>query len=201
MIHKKATIESGVEIGNDVFVWAQTTIRRNSRIGDGTSIGIDAYIGVGVKIGSNCKIQNGAYIYEPAQIGDSVFIGPRVIMTNDKNPRAVNQHGNPKNSEDWTPVGVIVGSGASIGAGAICVAPIHIGSWASIAAGSVVTKDVPDFALMMGVPAKRVGWVGFTGFNLLEKGPFWVCPDTGAKFKVKFSPDGREYLTHISDVV
>lgn len=201
MIHGTAIIESGVEMGQNVFVWAHTTVRRNSKIGDGTSIGIDAYIGVGVKIGSNCKIQNGAYIYEPADIGDSVFIGPRVIMTNDKNPRAINQQGEPKTLEDWTPVGVTVGNGASIGAGVICVAPIHIGSWASIAAGAVVTKDVPDFAMMMGVPAKRVGWVGFTGFTLEETGPLWICPDTGAKFIIKQNSDGREYLTHIANVI
>jgi carbonic anhydrase/acetyltransferase-like protein (isoleucine patch superfamily) len=87
-----------------------------------------------------------------------------------------------KSAHDWTPVGVTIEDGASIGARAVCVAPVTIGRWATIAAGAVVTKDVPAFALMAGVPAKRLGWVGKAGFPLREAEGFWVCPETGAKY-------------------
>jgi serine acetyltransferase len=87
-----------------------------------------------------------------------------------------------KSAHDWTPVGVTIEDGASIGARAVCVAPVTIGRWATIAAGAVVTKDVPAFALMVGVPARRLGWVGKAGHPLSQKDGFWVCPETGAKY-------------------
>jgi UDP-2-acetamido-3-amino-2,3-dideoxy-glucuronate N-acetyltransferase len=104
------------------------------------------------------------------------------VLTNDTYPRSVSPDGSLKSAHDWTPVGVTVEDGASIGARAVCVAPLTIGRWATIAAGAVVTKDVPAFALMAGVPARRLGWVGKAGEPLKQEGDFWVCPATGAKY-------------------
>lgn len=133
-------------------------------------------------MGDNCKVQNYALVYEPAQLEDGVFIGPAVVLTNDTYPRAITPEGELKSAHDWVPVGVNIKQGASVGARAVCVAPLTIGRWATIAAGAVVTKDVPDFALMVGVPAKRRGWVGKAGFPLTRRGEHWVCPETGATY-------------------
>lgn len=166
-------------------IWDFSQVRENATLGINTSLGRGVYVGVGVVIGANCKIQNNALIYEPARVDDGVFIGPSVIFTNDHNPRAINASGEFKSSSDWKPVGVHVGYGASIGAGAICVAPVKIGKWAMIAAGSIITKDVPDFALVMGVPGVQVGWVGRNGSRLIEaESGEWLCPDSGEKYQI-----------------
>ncbi|NBO35847.1 MAG: N-acetyltransferase, partial [Actinobacteria bacterium] len=152
-------------------------------IGENCIIGRGAYVGTGVQIGDNCKVQNYALVYEPAVLGNGVFIGPAAVLTNDEFPRAVSPDGSIKSGHDWIAVGVTIQDGASIGARAVCVAPVTIGAWALIAAGAVVTKDVPDFALMAGVPARRIRWVGKAGFPLedLGNGKF-KCPKTGQTY-------------------
>lgn len=131
-------------------------------------------------MGPGCKVQNYALVYEPAHLDRGVFIGPGVVLTNDHFPRAINPDGTPKSAHDWEPVGVTIHEGASIGARAVCVAPVTIGQWATIAAGSVVTRDVPAFALMVGVPARRLGWVGHAGVRLDPEGDGkWRCPTSG----------------------
>src|SRR5919112_2621620 len=124
-------------------------------------------------MGVNCKIQNHALVYEPAELADGVFVGPAVVFTNDHHPRAVDPEGALKRASDWEPVGVTVAEGASIGARAVCVAPVTIGRWALVAAGAVVTEDVPDHALVMGNPGRQVGWVGFTGRRLIHEDAGW----------------------------
>jgi acetyltransferase-like isoleucine patch superfamily enzyme len=142
-----------------------------------------------VCLGDNVKLQNYALVYEPAQLADGVFIGPAAVLTNDEYPRSVTPDGRLKTGADWHAVGVAVGEGASIGARAVCVAPVTIGRWALVAAGAVVVKDVPDFALVVGVPARRIGWVGRAGVPLTAKGDgLFVCPQTDA---VYFERDGR----------
>ena len=154
MISNTAKIGDNVTIGKGVYIWDYTQIRDGVTIGENCIIGRNVYIGPGVKIGANCKIQNNALIYEPSQIADGVFIGPGVILTNDRYPRAVNLDLSLKSSLDWELVGVNVEQGASIGAGAICIAPLNIGKWALIGAGSVVTKDVEELTLVLGNPAR-----------------------------------------------
>ncbi len=105
------------------------------------------------------------------------------MLTNDTYPRAVTPDGELKSAHDWTPVGVTIRDGASIGARAVCIAPVTIGRWATVAAGAVVTKDVPDFALVAGVPARRIRWVGRAGVPLEANGDEWVCPETGARYR------------------
>lgn len=125
-------------------------------------------------------MQNYALVYEPATLADGVFIGPAVVLTNDTYPRAVTPDGSIKGASDWEPVGVAIRTGASIGARATCVAPVTIGAWAMVAAGAVVVKDVPDYALVAGVPAKRIGWVGRAGVPLADEGGGrWRCPQSG----------------------
>ncbi len=182
-IDPTAEVHPDAVIGDDVTVWGHTHIREGAIVGAGTSLGRDAYVGPGVRIGSDCKIQNGAYLYEPADIADAVFIGPRVVFTNDQFPRAVTVDGRPKTGADWVPVGVRVGHGASIGAAAVCVAPVSIGEWATVAAGAVVVKDVAPHALVAGVPARRIGWVGRSGRPLVADGGDLVDTETGDRYR------------------
>lgn len=176
-------------IGEGSTVWHLAQVREHASIGRSCTIGRGAYIGVGVTIGDCCKVQNYALVYEPARLGDGVFVGPAVVFTNDQFPRAVDPEGRLKLAADWDAVGVTVQDGASIGARAVCVAPVTIGRWSMVAAGAVVTRDVPDFALVAGVPARRVAWVGPSGLRLVALGgERWVCPRTGAEFVQ--TPDG-----------
>jgi UDP-2-acetamido-3-amino-2,3-dideoxy-glucuronate N-acetyltransferase len=179
-----ADVDPSAVIGSGSAVWHLAQIREDAQVGDGCVVGRGAYIGPGVRVGDNCKIQNYALVYEPAVVADGVFIGPAVVFTNDHFPRAVNPDGTLKSAEDWTAVGVTVREGAAVGARAVCVAPITIGRWALIAAGSTVTRDVPDYALMAGAPAKRIGWVGRAGVPL-ERGEQdrWVCPESGQVYQ------------------
>jgi UDP-2-acetamido-3-amino-2,3-dideoxy-glucuronate N-acetyltransferase len=183
-IAASADIDPRSSIGDGSFVWHLAQVREYARVGSGSIIGRGAYIGPGVIMGQNCKVQNYALVYEPALLEDGVFVGPAVVFTNDVFPRATNLDGSRKNDDDWLAVGVTVRTGASIGARAVCVAPITIGRWALVAAGAVVTKDVPDFALVAGVPATRIGWVGRSGAPLLDKADgLFVCPRTAEEYR------------------
>jgi acetyltransferase-like isoleucine patch superfamily enzyme len=165
-------------------VWHLAQVRNDAVIGSNCNIGRGAYIGSGVRIGDNCKIQNYALIYEPAVLGSGVFIGPAAILTNDQYPRAVNVDGSIKSGNDWDAVRVEICEGASIGAGAICIAPVKVGAWALVAAGAIVKDDVANFALVAGVPAKRIGWVGRAGKPLIKVGDdLFECPVTNATYR------------------
>ena len=178
-----ADVDPEALIGDGTTVWHLAQIREAAVVGRGCTLGRGAYLGPGVRIGDNCKIQNYALIYEPAVLGAGVFIGPGVVFTNDRNPRAVDLVGRRKGRDDWEQVGVTVGDGASIGAQAVCEAPVNIGRWAMVAAGSVVTRDVPDFALVVGVPARQMGWVGRAGERLVSTSPgAWRCLRTSAMY-------------------
>ncbi|ASD23297.1 N-acetyltransferase [Cryobacterium sp. LW097] len=183
LIEATADVDPTAEVGAETRVWHLAQVRENASIGSGCILGRGSYIGPGVILGRNCKVQNYALIYEPAVLEDGVFVGPAVVFTNDMFPRAVNPDLSIKMAEDWHPVGVHVGTGASIGARAVCIGPVSIGRWALVAAGAVVTKDVPDYAIVAGVPARRIGWVGRSGIPLrkAEDGRL-TCPATGEHF-------------------
>lgn len=178
-----ADVAESAQIGDGSSVWHLAQVREDAVLGENCVIGRGAYIGTGVTLGDNCKVQNYALVYEPAVLEAGVFIGPAVVLTNDTYPRAINPDGTQKAASDWDAVGVTIKTGAAIGARAVCVAPVTIGAWSLIAAGSVVTKDVPDHALMVGVPAKQIGWVGKTGHRLVEEGGILVCPDTHDRYR------------------
>ena len=192
--HKGDTvIKPSADVAPSAQVWHLAQVRENARIGEETIIGRGAYIGEGVRVGARCKIQNYALVYEPASLADGVFVGPAAVFTNDHCPRAINPDGTLKSASDWHRVGVTVEHGAAIGARAVCVAPVRIGAWASVGAGSVVTRDVAPYALVVGVPARRVGWVGEAGVPLVVVDPdaapdreagtvAWVCPASGRRY-------------------
>lgn len=182
-IQPSADLDDGVQVGDGSSIWHLSQVRGGATIGENVVVGRGAYIGTGVHVGDNCKIQNYALVYEPAHLEEGVFIGPAAVLTNDTFPRAINPDGSAKSADDWEPVGVTLRQGASVGARAVCVAPVTIGAWATVAAGAVVTKDVPDYALVAGVPAKRIKWVGRSGFPLESAGENrWTDPKTGDEF-------------------
>lgn len=185
-VHATADVAKSVSIGEGSKVWHYAQVRENASLGANCVVGRGAYVGTGVEVGDNCKIQNYALVYEPAKLANGVFIGPAVVLTNDHFPRAINADGSPKSADDWHPVGVDIREGASIGASATCVAPIVIGRWALVGSGSVVVKDVPDFALVVGSPARRIGWVGKAGQPLTpdpDDPSLYVCPVTGDRYR------------------
>jgi len=181
-IQPTAQVDGTAELGDGTTVWDLAQIREQARLGRGCIVGRGAYVGPGVRIGDQVKLQNHALVYEPAELADGVFVGPAAVLTNDHFPRSVDPEGRLKRGGDWQPVAVRVGEGASLGARSVCVAPVVVGRWALVAAGAVVTRDVPDFALVAGVPARRIGWVGRAGERLAEvqgEPGVWRCPRTG----------------------
>jgi UDP-2-acetamido-3-amino-2,3-dideoxy-glucuronate N-acetyltransferase len=176
-------IDKKSDLDESVSVWAYSQIREGSHLNENVIISNQVYVGPGVEIGKNSKIQNNAMIYEPAIIGEGVFIGPGVILTNDHYPRAINPDMTQKLATDWSPVGVTIEDGAAVGAGSVCVAPLVIGQWAVIAAGSVVVKNVKKFSLVAGVPARQIGWVGKYGVPLVKEDECnYFCPETKEKY-------------------
>lgn len=177
-----ADISPDATIGDGSSIWHLAQVREGARLGENCVVGRGAYIGSGVAMGAGCKIQNYALVYEPAELADGVFVGPAAVFTNDHFPRAVSPDLTPKSASDWDPVGVTCETGASIGARAVCVAPVTIGAWAMVAAGATVVHDVPPYALVAGVPARRLAWVGRSGQKLTPAADgtdAWVCPTTG----------------------
>lgn len=181
-IVESADVAASAQIGPGSAIWHLAQVREDARLGRDCIVGRGAYIGTGVEMGDGCKVQNYALVYEPARLAEGVFVGPAAVFTNDHFPRAVNADLTPKSAEDWEPVGVTCEQGASVGARAVCIAPVTIGAWAMVAAGATVTRDVPPHALVAGVPARRLAWVGRAGHPLepaTDGTDAWVCPVTG----------------------
>lgn len=177
--HPSAVIDEGCSIGSDVKIWHFSHIMPNCVIGDKCNIGQNVVISPGVVLGKNVKIQNNVSVYTGVICEDDVFLGPSMVFTNVINPRsAVNR----KNEYAKT----LVKKGASIGANATIICGNEIGSYALIGAGAVVTKDVPDFALLVGNPAKQIGWVSINGHRLsFDQSGIAVCPETNEIYKLE----------------
>ncbi len=173
-VHPSSYVDEGAEIGNGTVIWHFSHVLSNTKVGENVSIGQNVMIGPRATVGNGCKIQNNVSLYEGVELEDDVFCGPSCVFTNVTTPRAfVNRKAEFGATK--------VKKGASIGANATIVCPRVIGEFAFIAAGAVVTKDVPDFALMAGVPARRIGWVSRSGDVLKED---LTCPRTGERYVI-----------------
>lgn len=156
-IHESSFVDKDVEIGEDTKVWYFCHIQSGARIGKNCSLGQNVNIGNNVTVGNNCRIQNNVSLYEGVTLEDDVFCGPSCVFTNDLTPRATF----PKGRENYKKT--IIGKGASIGANATIVCGHNLGKYSMVAAGAVVTKNVPDYALVAGVPARIIGYVDEQG--------------------------------------
>ncbi len=154
-LHSSANVSSGAIIGKGTKVWINVQIRENSEIGEDCIISKDVYIDHAVMIGDRCKIQNSVSVYNGVTIGDDVFVGPNVSFTNDKVPRAFNT--------EWKITPTLVKTGSSIGANSTIVCGVTIGEYAMVAAGSVVTRDVAPYTLVMGNPARPIAKIDKAG--------------------------------------
>jgi acetyltransferase-like isoleucine patch superfamily enzyme len=185
-IHPSAEVSAEAEIGPGTMIWHQAQVRERASIGSGCILGKNVYVDAGVVVGNNVKIQNNASLYHGVTLGDGVFVGPHVCFTNDKMPRAVNRDGSRKSDEDWEVGPIRVELGAAVGAGAIVLPGVTIGRWAMVGSGAVVTRDVADYALVVGNPARRVGSACPCG-QPLPDGPggepfAGPCPRCGEEF-------------------
>lgn len=168
-IHESADVSPRAQIGDGTSIWHLTQVREGARIGAGCILGKNVYVDFDVQVGNNVKIQNNSSLYHPLVVEDGVFIGPHVIFTNDRVPRAINPDGSLKTGDDWDALQTRVGYGAALGAGAIILPGVAIGRWSLVGAGSVVTRDVPNHALVVGNPARAIGFVCLCG-NRLDRG-------------------------------
>jgi len=162
-IHPGAEVSPEAQIGDGTMIWRNAQIREGARLGTKCIVGQGAYVDFEVVIGNNVKIQNNASLYNGLELEDGVFIGPHVVFTNDKVPRGINADGTLKSAHDWIVGRTRVCYGAAIGASAVVVTGVTIGRWAMVGSGAVVTKDVPDHALVVGSPARTIGYVSAKG--------------------------------------
>ncbi|HEV7839945.1 MAG TPA: acyltransferase [Gemmatimonadaceae bacterium] len=176
-IHESAYIDEGARIGDDTKVWHFCHVLGGAVIGEGCSLGQNVVVMNGVTIGNNVKIQNNVSVYEGVELADDVFCGPSMVFTNVVNPRS---HISRKNEFKKTPVG----RGATIGANATIVCGVTLGEYAFVGAGSVVTHSVPAYGLVVGVPAKRIGWMCQCGERLPDNNPD-SCKACGTKYKLE----------------
>lgn len=182
-IHESAYIDDGVSIGAGSKIWHFVHVLGQTTIGRDCVLGQNVMVGPRVSVGDGCKIQNNVALYDGVELEDDVFCGPSCVFTNVNNPRAFL---NRKSEFRRT----LVRKGASIGANATIVCGHTLGAYCFIAAGAVITRDVPDFAMMAGVPARRIGWMGHAGAKL---GADLICPETGRRYR-QTGPDALEEI-------
>ena len=171
-VHESSYVDDDVTIGNGTKIWHFCHVLSQTSIGENCSLGQNVMAGPDVTIGDNCKIQNNVALYNGVNLGDGVFCGPSCVFTNVLNPRS-----EVERKDEFRPT--MVGNGATIGANATIVCGNNLGEYCMVAAGAVVTKDVPAFALVAGVPAKPMGWVSRSGERLSDD---LICPRTGEEY-------------------
>lgn len=177
-VHESSYVDSPCEIGEGTRIWHFCHVMKKSRIGHHCVLGQNVFVASGVVIGNHVKIQNNVSIYTGVTLEDDVFCGPSCVFTNVSNPRSqIDRH------SEYQPT--LVRRGATIGANATIVCGHEIGPYAFIGAGAVVVDEVPAYALMLGVPAKRAGWMSRYGHRLEEKNAegYWVCPESGERYE------------------
>jgi acetyltransferase-like isoleucine patch superfamily enzyme len=176
-IHETALVESGVTLGADTKIWHHAQIRTRAAIGARCIVGKGAFVDFDVTIGDDCKLQNYACVYHGVRLGRGVFVGPHAVFTNDLRPRATDPAFGPIRDGDWEVGSTSVGDGAAIGANSTILPNVRIGRWAMIGAGAVVTRDVGAYELVLGSPARRIGWVCACGSRVDEAAG--RCPRCG----------------------
>ncbi len=189
MIHPTAEVSPKARVGPDTDIWNEAQLREGAVVGAECNIGKGVYIDKDVVVGNRVKIQNRASLYRGVTVEDGVFIGPNVSFTNDRYPRSITPEGRLRTEDDWEPEPTLVRYGASIGAGAVVILGVTIGRWAMVGAGSLVTRDVPDHALVKGNPARVTGYVCSCGQPLAAAGKEgaqdkWRCPACDAVFNL-----------------
>jgi len=180
-IHPTACVDTPCRIGSGTRVWNFTHIREGSDIGEDCNLGQNVYVGADVHIGDRCKIQNNVSVYEGVTLEDEVFVGPSAVFTNVINPRAFIER-----KHEIRPT--VVHKGATIGANATVVCGVTIGRYAFVAAGAVVTRSVPEYALAVGVPARQAGWVCRCGVRLVVRDREARCPACGMAYVLRLDP-------------
>jgi UDP-2-acetamido-3-amino-2,3-dideoxy-glucuronate N-acetyltransferase len=183
-VHPTAEVSSDAQLGEGTKIWNHAQVRPAARVGANCVIGKGTYIDAHVVLGDNCKVQNYVSIFDGVTLEDGVFVGPHVCFTNDMQPRAINRDGTVKAATDWVLTATVVKRGAALGANSTIRCGITIGEWAMVGSGSVVTKDVPDHALVVGNPARIIGWVCACGTKLVgstEPRQSFDCPACTAR--------------------
>jgi UDP-2-acetamido-3-amino-2,3-dideoxy-glucuronate N-acetyltransferase len=190
--HATAIIDEGAQIGADTRIWHWVHVSAGAQIGDRCSLGQNVYVGNRVTIGNNVKIQNNVSVYDNVTLEDDVFCGPSMVFTNVYNPRsAVTRKDEYRNT--------LIQKGSTLGANCTIVCGITIGQYAFIGAGSVVNRDVPDYALMVGVPARQIGWMSRFGEQLqftdqADGSSLAICPHTQVKYMKNVNGQVREVV-------
>lgn len=191
-VHATADVSPDASIGPGTRVWHHAQVREGARIGAECVLGKGVYVDHHVVIGSRVKLQNGVSVFYRATLEDGVFVGPHACLTNDRVPRAITPGGILKGEADWESGETLVRYGASIGAGAVILPGLTIGRWAMVGAGAVVTRQVPDHGLVVGVPARLVGYVCACGQRLRpEASPWWRCETCDARYDLP-APEGED---------
>jgi UDP-2-acetamido-3-amino-2,3-dideoxy-glucuronate N-acetyltransferase len=176
-VHESSFVDRGAKIGPGTKIWHFCHVMPGAQIGSHGSIGQNVFVGRGVTVGDHVKIQNNVSLYEGVTLEDYVFCGPSVVFTNIRTPRSAF----PRNtSDDYLPTRVE--HGASIGANATIVCGVTVGAWALVAAGAVVTHDVPPYCLVAGVPARPIGWACQCGIRLTTDGSGAQCPECERRY-------------------
>lgn len=184
-IHPSAEVSPLARIGDGCLIWNNAQVREGARLGEGCIVGKDVYIDAGVQVGCNVKVQNGAQLYHGATIEDGVFVGPQACLTNDRVPRAINPDGSLKQAADWEVGETRIRYGASLGACCVVLPGVTVGRFAMVAAGAVVTRDVPDHGLVVGTPARLVGYACACGRRLEVRDGWGHCPACGRRVEIE----------------